>query len=553
LCVAPIRLSQLALVAIKSIKPPIEISRRALARGSKTSCHESSPLRALIAFRRQHTMSGMSAAYIAIDLGAESGRVIVGLLAQGLLRLEEVHRFTHEPVWLPTGLHWDTTGIWREIVVGLRRAAEWANANKIELVSVGVDTWGVDWALVDEAGELVGLPHAYRDSRNPAAYEQVLASLGAERIYQTTGIQFMPLNTLYSLYAHHLADPAALTGADQLLFMPDLFHFWLSGERTTEATIASTSQMVDCHTGDWAWETLGDLGLPTDLLGPITPAGSTVGTLLPKLAEITGLSAGLRVVAPAAHDTASAVAAVPATAGTSWCYLSSGTWSLLGAEIEAPCVSPEAQAASFTNELGVGGTFRFLKNITGLWLVQECRRDLARSGQEFDYPELMRLARDAPAFRTLLDPAHAPFQSAGDMRQKIADFARATDQDVPESPGQLIRACLESLALAYREKLNALQSILDRRFDVVHIVGGGGKNELLCQMTADACHRPVVVGPIEATAMGNVLVQAMTAGQIRDLPALRQVVAASCEPKRYDPSADWTAAYERFASIVRRQ
>ena len=337
-------------------------------------------------------MGRMGRAYIAIDLGAESGRVIVGVLAATRhpeddlgagcprLRLEEVHRFAHEPVWLPTGLHWDMTGIWREIVRGLRQAANWASQNKVPLVSVGVDTWGVDWALVDKAGELVGLPHAYRDPRNLAAYEQAVAKLGAERIYQTTGIQFMALNSLYSLYAHKLADPGALAAAERLLFMPDLLHYWLSGSLAVEATIASTSQMVDCHTGDWARDMLGELGLPTRILGPISPPGTIVGTLRPALAAETGLPAELQVIAPAAHDTGSAVAAVPAVAGTNWCYLSSGTWSLLGAELAEPCVSAAAQAAMFTNELGVCGTTRFLKNIPGLWLVQECRRDLARQG-----------------------------------------------------------------------------------------------------------------------------------------------------------------------------
>jgi len=254
----------------------------------------------------------MTTAYIAIDLGAESGRVIVGILENERLRLEEVHRFLHEPVWLPTGLHWNITGIWREIIVGLRKAADWGHANRAELVSVGVDTWGVDWALVDKAGELVGTPHAYRDPRNSAAFDAVLAKLGAERIYQTTGIQFMALNSLCSLYAHQLDDPRSVAAADQLLFIPDLLHYWLSGERTTEATIASTSQMIDCHTGDWAREMVTELGLPTNILGLLTTPATTIGKLRAIISEETGLPSGLRVVAPGAHDTASAVAAVPA-------------------------------------------------------------------------------------------------------------------------------------------------------------------------------------------------------------------------------------------------
>ncbi|HEY3395824.1 MAG TPA: rhamnulokinase family protein [Lacipirellulaceae bacterium] len=491
----------------------------------------------------------MSKGYIAIDLGAESGRVIVGVLADERLRLEEVHRFTHEPVWLPTGLHWDISGIWREIVAGLRRAAAWTKGNGVEPISVGVDTWGVDWALVDDAGELVGLPHAYRDPRNNAAYEQVIAKLGRDRIYQTTGIQFMALNTLYSLYAHKLADPGAVANG-QLLFIPDLFHFWLSGQRTIEATIASTSQMVDCHTGDWANGMLKDLGLPIPQLSPTTAPGDEIGMLRKKLAEDTGLPVGMRVVAPASHDTASAVAAVPAK-DTNWCYLSSGTWSLLGAEIDAPCVTSAAQAASFTNERGVANRIRFLKNIPGLWLVQECRRDFARQGQEFDYATLTRLANEADAFSTLVDPAYEAFQSPGDMPRKIAEFARATGQSVPQSPGQFVRVCLESLALAYREKLETLEAILGRRFDVIHIVGGGGKNALLSQMTADATGRRVVVGPYEATATGNALVQAMAAREVESLSELRRIVAQSFELVKHEPADGdrWQRAYERFKTL----
>jgi rhamnulokinase len=496
-------------------------------------------------------MAGMSRAYIAIDLGAESGRVIVGVLADRRLRLEEVHRFAHEPVWLPTGLHWDISGIWREIVAGLRRAAAWTKANGVEPVSVGVDTWGVDWALVDDAGELVGLPHAYRDPRNNAAYEQVVAKLGRDRIYRTTGIQFMALNTLYSLYAHKLADPDAVANG-QLLFMPDLFHFWLSGQRTIEATIASTSQMVDCHTGDWAKGMLKDLGLPIAQLSPATAPGDEIGMLRKKLAEDTGLPFGMRILAPASHDTASAVAAVPALKDTNWCYLSSGTWSLLGAEIDAPCVTSAAQAASFTNERGVANTIRFLKNIPGLWLVQECRRDFTRQGQEFDYASLTRLANEADPFSTLVDPAHDAFQSPGDMPRKIAEFARASGQSAPRSPGQFVRACLESLALAYREKLETLEAILGRRFDVIHIVGGGGKNVLLSQMTAEATGRRVVVGPYEATAAGNALVQAMAMGDVRDLRELRQIVARSFELTTFEPQQPdaWQHAYERFRTLT---
>jgi rhamnulokinase len=508
----------------------------------------------LIAVRVALTMVRMAHAYIAIDLGAESGRVIVGILADGRLVLEEVHRFTHEPVWLPTGLHWDVTGIWREIVDGLRQAASWASQNKVQLVSVGVDTWGVDWVLVDKAGELVGLPHAYRDPRNLSAYEEVIRKLGAKRIYQTTGIQLMALNTLFSFYAHKMADSSAFNAAERLLFMPDLFHFWLSGNAVVEATIASTSQMVDCHTGQWAREMLDELGLPVRILGPISPPGTIVGTIRQALATDAGLPAELKVIAPGAHDTASAVAAVPAIEGANWCYLSSGTWSLLGAELSEPCVSSAAQEAMFTNELGVCGTIRFLKNIPGLWLVQETRRDLARRGQEFDYPELTRLAEAAEPFRTLVDPAHASFQTPGKMLRKITEFSRTTGQPVPETPGQFVRCCLESLSLAYRDKLATLESVLSRHFDVLHVVGGGGKNAPLCQMTSDAIDRRVVVGPYEATAMGNALAQALAAGHVGSLSALRQIVARSFDTVTYRPNhlESWRAAIKRFGKFLAR-
>jgi rhamnulokinase len=497
-------------------------------------------------------MTRMSTGYIAIDLGAESGRVIVGVLERGRLRLEEVHRFAHQPLWLPTGLHWDITSIWREVVAGLGRAAAWATAERIRLVSVGVDAWGIDWALVDAAGELVGLPHAYRDPRSGPACERAVARLGVDRLYLTTGIQILPLNTLYTLYAHFLADPGALAAAKRLLFIPDLFHHWLSGETAVEATIASTSQMVDCRTGNWAAELVADLGMPTHLLGSILLPGSVVGAIRRPLANETGLPVGMSVVAPAAHDTASAIAAVPAGPQGDWCYISSGTWSLLGAELDSPCLSGAAQAAMFTNELGVAGRTRFLKNIPGLWLVQECRRDLAVRGENLSYHDLTRAAEAAEPFRSLVDPADKSFETPGNMLSNIASACRRTGQPAPQERGQFIRCCLESLALSHREKLAALEAILGRRFDVVHVVGGGGKNALLCQMTADATGRRVLAGPHEATAAGNAMVQAMAAGEIADLNELRRVVAESlaltaCEPRR---GGDWDRANERFRAIA---
>jgi len=494
----------------------------------------------------------MSRGTIAVDLGAESGRVIVGTLEGNQITLEEVHRFPHEPVELPTGFHWDVTGLWREICRGLKKAAQWAAEQQVQLVSVGVDTWGVDWALIGESGELVALPHAYRDPRNQAAYEEVVDKLGEDAIYQTTGIQFMPLNSLYSLYAQKLHGKEVFDAASALLFMPDLFHYWLSGNQLVEATIASTSQMVDCHSRTWADKLLQAIGLPTDLLGKISPPGSQVGTLRPELAAETGLPKDLTVVAPGSHDTASAVAAVPASSESQWCYLSSGTWSLFGAELDEPCVSSAAQQAMFTNELGVEGKTRFLKNIAGLWLVQQCRREFARQGEEYDYGTLAELAEKSEPFRTLVDPDYGPFQIPGDMLNKISQYAQKTQQPEPETPGQFARCCLESLALAYRKTLSLLEEVLQRRFEVLHVIGGGGKNRLLNQMTADVTGRVVKVGPYEATALGNTLTQAITAGDLGSLAAMRSVVANSFELTEYQPQtdADWQAAYDRYSKLV---
>ena len=494
----------------------------------------------------------MSHGYIAIDLGAESGRAIVGTLAEGKLALEEVHRFPHEIVRLPTGLHWDVTHLWREIVEGLRKAAAWAGDHKAKLVSVGVDTWGVDWALIGPSGELIGLPHAYRDPRNRQAYDQAVDRLGEDLIYQSTGIQFMEINSLYSLYAQCSQGRELIDASDRLLFMPDLFHYWLSGEMATEATIASTSQMVDCHSGEWATELLEKLGVPAKILGRISPPATQVGTILPDLAADTGLPDDLMVVAPGSHDTASAVAAAPAVKSDNWCYLSSGTWSLLGAELEEPCVSDAAQAAMFTNERGVGGKIRFLKNIAGLWLVQECRRDLAKQGEQFDYVELTQQAAAAEEFRTLVDPSHGPFQTPGNMLEKIRQFACGSSQPEPETPGQFVRCCLESLALTYRRTLLQLEKVLEREYTTLHIVGGGGQNSLLNEMTAAATGRTVLVGPFEATAIGNTLAQAIAAGDLADLNELRTVVANSFDLQLYEPlSADsWLVAYDRYLDLL---
>jgi rhamnulokinase len=491
-------------------------------------------------------------AHLAIDLGAESGRAILGVLEGDQLTLHELHRFANEQRRLPTGLHWNIDRLWADVQEGARRAVSAAREQGAELLSLGVDTWGVDYGLIDADGGLIEDPHCYRDERNQAAFEKTIAAIGRKALYEATGIQFMALNTLFQLVAAHDADPTLLARADRLLFMPDLMHHLFTGEAVVEASIASTSQMIDPRTGRWAMKLMERAGLPAHMLGEIVPAGTTIGPLREDLARKIDAPELLRVIAPAAHDTASAVAAVPADETTEWCYLSSGTWSLLGTELTGPCLSEAAREVPFTNEGGVAGTIRFLKNITGLWLVQECRRQWAEAGEAYEYDELAALAEAADPFRTIIDTAHAPFATPGRMPDKIRAYARATRQDEPSQPGQYIRCCLESLALTYRYTLEQLERVLDRRSDVIHVVGGGGRNRLLNQMTADVTGRTVIVGPIEATAVGNILTQAVGTGHVSDAARLRRIVASTFHPETCmprDPKA-WEEPYRRFRDLL---
>ena len=491
-------------------------------------------------------------AHLAFDLGAESGRAMFGILQNDRVELIETHRFANTPVHLPSGYHWDTTGLFREILQGLKLAGEAARERRVPLVSLGVDTWGVDLGLVSHSGQLLGLPFCYRDERNPPAMQRVLEHIGERRLYQTTGIQSLAFNTIFQLDAQKHAEPTMLDAASSMLLMPDLLHYFLSGERVHEETIASTTGMLDARTGDWARDLLADVGIETHMLGDVTPAGSRIGKLRAALAEAAGVDR-LDVILPCSHDTASAVAAVPVDTNEEggWAYLSSGTWSLLGAELDEPILTDEARQAGFTNERGVGGKIRFLKNIAGLWLVQQVRADLATRGETYDYETLTELAADAEHFRTLIDPGHAPFASPGNMIDKLATHARDTDQPIPETPGQMVRACLESLALTYRDTLDSLERLTGERVTRLHLVGGGGRNSLLNQMTADATARPVHVGPYEATALGNVLTQALGHGSVQDLPHLRRIVAASGDIQTFQPQGvDAIAAQAvRFRSL----
>ena len=481
--------------------------------------------------------------YLAVDLGAESGRVVAGLFDGDNLELEEVHRFRNGPTRVGDSMQWDAPGLFTEIKTGLSRAlAEHGDA----VVSVGVDAWGVDYALVDAAGELVGNPFHYRDDRTRGMEERAFSLVPRAEIYQATGIQFMFFNTLFQLLSE-LGTPA-LARADRLLFMPDLMHYWLTGRQVNERTIASTSQLLDPHTGDWARSLAGRLGIPTDILGAIVPPGTELGPLLPSLSEELG--GDLKVVAPGSHDTACAVAAVPAR-GRDHVYLSSGTWSLMGVETERPIISEKSLTHGFTNEGGVCDTIRVLKNISGLWLVQECRRIWAAAGEELDYDQLARLAEDAEPFAAVIDPDCPEFATPGDMPARIRAFCESTGQTPPGSRGSLVRTILESLALKYRAVFEKLEDLLGRSLDTLHIVGGGTRNRLLNQFAACAVNRPVVAGPVEATSVGNVLMQMLAAGDLADLPEGREMVARSFATERYEPDdADaWSQAYARFGSV----
>jgi rhamnulokinase len=494
-------------------------------------------------------------AWIAIDLGAESGRVGVAWLEKGQrFGFEEVHRFSHGVLVMPSGWHWDITGIWREILAGMEMAGKFARERQLEVRSVGVDAWGVDWCLLDGNGELLGLPHAYRDPRNPDAWQELTRQLSPREIFDATGIQVMPINTLFSLRAMSRHSPDLVRAAKRLLFLPDLFHYWLSGEASCEATVASTSQLLDARTRGWQPALLSLAGLSERCLLPVSEPGTVLGNIRPEVASETGLANDVRVILPASHDTGSAVAAIPAGPDKSWCFLSSGTWSLLGAEIDEPCMNEHAARWMFTNELGVGGTTRFLKNIAGLWLVQQCRREFSARDpwQDYDYAELTDLASMAEPFRTVVNPDEPVFSMPGNILEKIDAIAIATGQPVPETPGDYVRCCLESLALVYRLTLEHLETALDRHFDRIHVVGGGSLNRLLCQMTANATERTVLAGPAEATAIGNALVQALGDGAISDLDELRTVTRNTTAPVEWYPRLEsgWEEAQARLADLI---
>lgn len=491
--------------------------------------------------------------HLAIDLGAESGRVMLGTLDGGQLTLEELHRFPNTPVLADGSLTWNIPALFDEVKTGLRKAA----ARDVPLTSLSTDSWGVDYVLLDEAGALMPPAFHYRDARTARSVEAVKARVDWKIIFAETGIQFMPLNSIFQLAAE---TPERLGRAAQLLTIADAFNFLLCGVTRVDASNASTTQLCNPRTRAWSKKLIDAIGLPERMFPPIVPCGTRLGPLKPELARETGLPA-IEVIASCSHDTAAAVAAVPCAnpiahrpspvASPDWAYLSSGTWSLLGAELPSPVITDACQELNFTNEIGHGGSVRLLKNIIGLWLVQECRREWERAGQRFDYAALTRLADAAPPFVSLINPADPRFLAPGEMPQKIAAFCRETGQPEPPSPGATIRCALESLALLYRRTLRQLEELLGNKFERLHIVGGGSRNALLNQFTANALQIPVHAGPVEATALGNVAVQAIALGHLPSLAAAREVIRASFAVEVFAPRepAEWERQAARFENL----
>jgi rhamnulokinase len=484
-------------------------------------------------------MGDASGAYLAFDLGAETGRAFLGRLRSGVLELREVHRFPNEPVEYSGRLHWDVARIWFEV----RKAL--CAADAAELDGIGVDAWGVDYALLGERGELLENPRHYRDHRNVRAMGEVLQLVPKEDIYRATGIQLMPINTVNQLFAASRDTPRLLAAAEQLVMIPDLFHYWMTGNAVCEFTAATTTQFVNPTTRTWAKGLLDRLGLPADLPARIVEPGSVIGGLLPRLSA-GGSHGGTPIIAPASHDTASAVAAVTARDHTA--FLSSGTWSLLGMELDSPVISSQALKLNFTNEGGVGGTTRLLKNVMGLWMLQCCRRSWAAQGRNYGFGELVEAAHHAPAFRHLVDPDDVSFLNPDDMPAAIDRFCLKCDQPAPDGPGAYARTVFESLALKYRLVLRNLESLIGRRVEEIRVVGGGSRNHLLNQFTADATGRRVLAGPSEAAVLGNLGVQMVATGAAGCLAEARELITRSFPPEMFEPrgAEKWDAVAERF-------
>jgi rhamnulokinase len=471
--------------------------------------------------------------FAAIDIGASSGRVILSRVTGGdagqVVALEVVHRFPNGVVEIDGGLRWNFDALFAEVLEGLRAAAALATVRGETISSIGIDTWAVDYGLVNKAGELVAQPYSYRDDRSRAAVAPVHAKLDPVRLYQTTGLQFLQFNTIYQL-----AIEKDLDGL-QALLIPDLIAFLLTGARRTEATNASTTGLFDAVAGEWATEFLAALGLRKDLFPPLIQPGEAYGALLPGIAAQVGLPQDTQVVAVGSHDTASAVAAVPAQA-EDFAYVSSGTWSLVGLELKHPVLTEASREANFTNERGVDGTIRYLRNMGGLWLLSECQRTWAAEGFRPELTTLLGAAAALPAGGPQINPDDPYFIAPDNMPDRIRAAVRRTGVVLPDDPAAITRCIMDSLAAGYARTLADAERLADKSVDVVHVVGGGSQNALLCQLTANATRRPVIAGPVEATALGNVLIQARAAGAVAGrLPELRTIIGAGTSLRRYEP------------------
>lgn len=496
--------------------------------------------------------------YLAIDLGASSGRVMDAAFNGSTITLEEVHRFENRIVHVHDGsedgrYQWDFLRLWDEITTGLRIAGERRN----DIASIGFDTWGVDYGLIGKSGRLIHQPTAYRDPAKHKLYPKVREQLTDQRIYERTGIQFMPINTLYQLAVDAQDPDKPLERAESLLMVPDLLGYWLTGEKANEHTFASTSQCYDASTCQWTTDLLSEIGVPGSIFERIVQPGARepLGTLNKVSAEATRLPISTRVGVVGSHDTASAVVAVPMVDPTTSAYISSGTWSLVGLELDKPVRTPEALAANFTNEAGIDGTTRFLKNCAGLWLIQECRRVWSEQGRKYSYAELAMMAGEARGLVSLFDPDDPRFATPGDMPRRIREACRAAGEPEPKDEAALIRAILDSLAMRYDQLLKTASRLTGQTLKTLHIVGGGSANTLLNQISADATGLTVVAGPIEATALGNAAVQAVGCGDLAGLAEARAVIAESCHAQRIEPTADasvheqYAAARERFIRL----
>jgi rhamnulokinase len=483
--------------------------------------------------------------HAAIDLGASGGRVAIGTVKDGKLEVEILHRWNHAPLSVRGGLQWDILGIWSEVLAGLKLAAARAQALGGRVSSVGADSWGVDFALLDEYGAIIDGVRAYRDPRTDASFENAFEVVPRRDVFEVTGLQFMSINSLYQLLAVQRDTPAHLERARTLLMVPDLIHFWLSGRAVSERTDASTTQFYDPRHRDWTRGLLEAFGLRTHFLPELIDAGSVIAPLLPQIALETGLE-GVLVVAPGTHDTAAAVAATPLEHPDA-AYISSGTWSLVGLEVSAPVITAASLEANLTNEAGIHDTTRLLKNVMGLWILQECRH----AWNDPEWPEIYAAAEASAPLVTFIDPNDARFLPTGrDMPERVQAYCRETNQPVPESHGQIARCILESLALKYRSVLEMLERVTEKRVPLIHIVGGGSQVALLNQMTADATGLEVVAGPTDGTLTGNILMQAEAMGVLKH--DRREIVRRSFELRRFAPkdSGTWDDAFQKFSSLT---